>query len=163
MAVVMGSVCKLLRLQIPMWSQPATTKAALCTVTKSQPQQVEDALFKRVHLELCAHEKAVLQSYCTVLTTAANHLDIKTGEMIMSRKPIKNRLTLLKSVHIYKKHRVQYEVRTHKAALTLHHLTGSTADTYLEYMQRFLPEGVNMKVTRVALEAIPDYLKPPSK
>lgn len=28
-------------------------------------------------------------------------------------------------------------------------LTGSTADTYLEYIQRNLPEGVAMKVTKV--------------
>ena len=31
--------------------------------------------------------------------------------------------------------------------MTLKHLTGSTADTYLEYVQRNLPEGVSMKVT----------------
>ena len=30
--------------------------------------------------------------------------------------------------------------------MTLKHLTGSTADTYLEYIQRNLPEGVSMKV-----------------
>ena len=30
--------------------------------------------------------------------------------------------------------------------MTLKHLTGSTADTYLEYVQRNLPEGVSMKV-----------------
>ena len=31
---------------------------------------------------------------------------------------------------------------------SLQHLTGSTADTYLEYVQRNLPEGVSMKVVR---------------
>ena len=30
--------------------------------------------------------------------------------------------------------------------MTLKHLTGSTADTFLEYVQRNLPEGVSMKV-----------------
>ena len=30
--------------------------------------------------------------------------------------------------------------------MTLEKLTGSTADTYLEYIQRNLPEGVSMKV-----------------
>jgi small subunit ribosomal protein S10 len=69
----------------------------------------------------------------------------------MSSKSTKERLTLLKSVHIYKKHRVQYEVRTHRASLELNHLTGSTADTYLEYVQRCLPEGISMKVTRVSI------------
>lgn len=36
-----------------------------------------------------------------------------------------------------------------KFIFQLKHLTGSTADTYLEYIQRNLPEGVAMKVTKV--------------
>jgi hypothetical protein len=59
------------------------------------------------------------------------------------------RLTLLRSAHIFKKHRVQYEMRTYHAHLDLFRLTGSTADTYLEYVERMLPEGVGMKVTKV--------------
>lgn len=37
------------------------------------------------------------------------------------------------------------------------HLTGSTADILLEYIQRNLPEGVAMKVTRVSEKC---YTKP---
>ena len=37
-------------------------------------------------------------------------------------------------------------LRTYYHFMTLKHLTGSTADTYLEYVQRNLPEGVSMKV-----------------
>lgn len=62
------------------------------------------------------------------------------------------RWTLLKSVHIYKKHRVQYEVRTHFLIMKFARLTGSTADTFLEYVQRNLPEGVAMKVTKVNID-----------
>ena len=40
-----------------------------------------------------------------------------------------------------------YHTRTYYHFMTLKHLTGSTADTYLEYVQRNLPEGVSMKVT----------------
>jgi hypothetical protein len=29
----------------------------------------------------------------------------------------------------------------------MQHMTGSTADTYLEYVERNLPEGVSMKVS----------------
>ena len=36
--------------------------------------------------------------------------------------------------------------RTYYHFMTLEKLTGSTADTYLEYIQRNLPEGVSMKV-----------------
>lgn len=34
--------------------------------------------------------------------------------------------------------------------MTFHNVTGSTADTFMEYIQRNLPEGVAMKVTKVS-------------
>lgn len=71
------------------------------------------------------------------------------------------RFTLLQSVHIYKKHRVQYEMRTLYRCLELEHLTGSTADVYLEYIQRNLPEGVAMEVTKTQLEQLPEHIKEP--
>lgn len=40
-------------------------------------------------------------------------------------------------------------VRTYYRHMTFHNLTGSTADTFMEYVQRNLPEGVAMKVTKV--------------
>ncbi|XP_042093226.1 small ribosomal subunit protein uS10m isoform X10 [Ovis aries] len=44
---------------------------------------------------------------------------------------------------------------------TLEHLTGSTADVYLEYIQRNLPEGVAMEVTKTRLEQLPEHIKKP--
>ncbi|XP_076325982.1 small ribosomal subunit protein uS10m-like [Tachypleus tridentatus] len=41
-------------------------------------------------------------------------------------------------------------------------MTGSTADTYLEYIQRNLPEGVAMKVTKHAIEKVPDHIQAPT-
>lgn len=75
------------------------------------------------------------------------------------RKANHERLTLLKSVHIYKKHRVQYEIRTYFRFMQFLRLTGSTANTFLEYIQRNLPEGVAMKVTKVEITAIPSHIK----
>lgn len=66
------------------------------------------------------------------------------------RKPTHERYTVLKCVHIYKKHRVQYEVRTYYTFVQYKHLTGSTADTLLEYLERNLPEGVALKATKVS-------------
>jgi small subunit ribosomal protein S10 len=40
-------------------------------------------------------------------------------------------------------------MRTYFRFLNFLKLTGSTADTFLEYIQRNLPEGVAMKVTKV--------------
>ncbi|CAF4357641.1 unnamed protein product, partial [Rotaria sp. Silwood2] len=47
-------------------------------------------------------------------------------------------------------------------SLQFKHLTGSTADTFLEYVQRNLPEGVMMIVERIRLEPFRDNLVPPS-
>lgn len=33
--------------------------------------------------------------------------------------------------------------------MTFHNLTGSTADTFLEYIERNLPEGIALKITKV--------------
>lgn len=77
------------------------------------------------------------------------------------------KFSVLKSPFIYKKHWAQYEIRTHSRILPvslsvsvfvccvlMEHLqvtriTGRTADIFLEYIQRNLPEGVNMMVEKV--------------
>jgi len=52
-------------------------------------------------------------------------------------------------------------MRTLYRCLELEHLTGSTADVYLEYIQRNLPEGVAMEVTKTRLEQLPGHIKEP--
>lgn len=118
-----------------------------------------DKLYKTVELEMRGAEPAVLKSYQTFILMAARHLDITVGHRWGS-KPKKQRWTLLKSVFIYKKHFVQYEVRTHYKWIQLHRLTGSTADTFLEYVERMLPEGVALKVTKISIEPMPSHLEP---
>lgn len=44
---------------------------------------------------------------------------------------------------------MQYEIRTYFRYLTVEKLTGSTAQTFLEYIQRNVPEGVAIKVNKV--------------
>ena len=44
-------------------------------------------------------------------------------------------ITLLKSRHVHKRAKVQYEVRTHVIKLNLLNLTGSSASCILEYVQ----------------------------
>lgn len=78
------------------------------------------------------------------------------------RKAEKKRLTLLRCVHIYKKHRVQYEIRTYFRFIHLQRLTGSTCDTYLEYIERNIPEGCALKVTKIECQKLPEYIIPPT-
>lgn len=105
----------------------------------------EDTLYKTIDIEMKGHDTAVMSSYEKFLNIAAAELDIKVHKTWTPPKYLE-RWTLLKSAHIYRKHMVQYEARTHFRVLQLMHLTGSTADTYLEYIQRNLPEGMAMKV-----------------
>uniref|UniRef100_A0A3B5L5D9 Small ribosomal subunit protein uS10m n=1 Tax=Xiphophorus couchianus TaxID=32473 RepID=A0A3B5L5D9_9TELE len=119
-----------------------------------------DTLFQKVVVLVKAHDRAVLDSYEFFATMAAKELGITMGKVFEPPKDIE-RLTLLKSVHIYKKHRVQYEMRTHYRCIELLHVTGCTAQVYLEYIQRNLPEGVAMEVTKTAVEKIPDHILEP--
>ncbi|CAL8109643.1 unnamed protein product [Orchesella dallaii] len=118
-----------------------------------------DKLYKSVELEVLAYEPSVLDSYQWFVITAARNLGIKVGKSWSPFKSNKLRFALLKSAFVHKKHVVHYEVRTHHRFIIFHHLTSSTADTFLEYIERNLPEGVGLKVTRVEAKALPDYLQ----
>ncbi|XP_062323304.1 small ribosomal subunit protein uS10m [Osmerus eperlanus] len=119
-----------------------------------------DVLFQKVSVLVKGHDKAVLDSYQFFVSLAAKELGITLGKVFEPPKNI-DKFTLLKSVHIFKKHRVQYEMRTHYRCIELCHVTGCTADVYLEYIQRNLPEGVAMEVTKTAMEKIPKHIMEP--
>ncbi|KAG9484403.1 small ribosomal subunit protein uS10m [Eleutherodactylus coqui] len=118
-----------------------------------------DVLYKEIEVLAKGHDQAVLKSYEYFTVLAAEEL----GLSVAVRTPKKKieRLTLLKSVHIFKKHRVQYEMRTHYKQFTLPHLTGSTANVFLEYIQRNVPEGVALEITKTQLEKLPEHIKKP--
>ncbi|KAK7907761.1 hypothetical protein WMY93_016373 [Mugilogobius chulae] len=119
-----------------------------------------DTLFQKVSVLVKGHDKSVLDSFEFFATMAAHELGITLGKIFEPPKDIE-RLTLLKSVHIFKKHRVQYEMRTHYRCIELNRVTGSTAHVYLEYIQRNLPEGVAMEVTKTHMEKIPEHILEP--
>ncbi|XP_014229039.1 28S ribosomal protein S10, mitochondrial [Trichogramma pretiosum] len=127
----------------------------------STEQVQPDKLYKKVEIEVRGNDSAVLKSYGIFATTAANHLGITVGENYAPRKANHQRWTVLKSKHVHKKHRVQYEMRTYYRFLNFLKLTGSTADTFLEYIQRNLPEGVAMKVTMVEIKPLPESVSSP--
>lgn len=115
-----------------------------------------DKLYKKIEIEVRGNDPAVLKSYGQFAVTAANYLNINVCRNTAPHKAIHERWTVLKSAHVHKKHRVQYEIRTYYRYLDFLKLTGSTADTFLEYLQRNLPEGVAMKVTKVELQKLPE-------
>ncbi|XP_072265895.1 small ribosomal subunit protein uS10m [Pyxicephalus adspersus] len=119
-----------------------------------------DILYKKIEVLAKSHDKAVLDSYEHFTVLAANELGICVDKVYEPRRKIE-RFTLLKSIHIFKKHRVQYEMRTYYRCLELKHLTGSTANVYLEYIERNVPEGVALEITKTKIEKLPDHLQSP--
>uniref|UniRef100_A0A674A2P3 Small ribosomal subunit protein uS10m n=2 Tax=Salmo trutta TaxID=8032 RepID=A0A674A2P3_SALTR len=135
------------------------------TFSSSLPSSVilteePDTLYQKVSVLVKGHDKAVLDSYEFFAILAARELGVTLGKVFEPPKNIE-RLTLLKSVHIFKKHRVQYEMRTHYRCIELSRVTGSTAQVYLEYIQRNLPEGVAMEVTKTSMEKVPEHILEP--
>ncbi|XP_019627539.1 PREDICTED: 28S ribosomal protein S10, mitochondrial-like [Branchiostoma belcheri] len=151
----------------PKQAAPTTATAFQPTLrySSSTSQLVEttdepDVLYKRIVLLCKGHEEAVLDSYEQFVSMAAKELGLRLEKIHRPRRTY-DRITLLKSVHVHKKHKVQYEIRTHYRVFHFKHLTGSTSNVFLEYVQRNLPEGVAMEVKKTALEKLPDELKPP--
>ncbi|XP_075986648.1 mitochondrial ribosomal protein S10 [Anticarsia gemmatalis] len=141
----------------------AATVAPIQKPIEPVPSTIElDKLYKRVELEMRGIDPAVLLSYSWFCVAAASHLGIEVTKSWALRKAEKERHTLLRCVHIYKKHRVQYEIRTYFRFIHLQRLTGSTCDTYLEYIQRNLPEGCALKVTKVECQKLPEHITPPT-
>lgn len=120
----------------------------------------DENLFSSVILVVKGSDEAVLDSYSQFVTRAAKILNLDISRRTVLQTSFDKR-TLLKSPHIFKKHRVQYEVRTHGRMLKLNKLTGDTADVFLEYIQRNLPEGVSMNVEQTEVVDVPEYIRPP--
>ncbi|XP_068625668.1 small ribosomal subunit protein uS10m [Battus philenor] len=141
------------------------TVTPLVKPIENAPQQIDpvlDKLYRRVELEMRGIDPAVLLSYSWFCIAAASHLGIDVTKSWALRKAEKERHTLLRCVHIYKKHRVQYEIRTYFRFIHLQRLTGSTCDTYLEYIERNLPEGCALKVTKIECQKLPEHIIPPN-
>ncbi|XP_067284588.1 small ribosomal subunit protein uS10m [Pseudorasbora parva] len=117
-----------------------------------------DPLYQRLSVQVKGHDRCVLDSYEFFATLAARELGLSLEKVFEPPKHI-DKLTLLKSIHIFKKHRVQYEMRTHFRSIEISRITGSSARVYLEYIQRNLPEGVAMEVTKTAVEQIPEHIR----
>lgn len=140
---------------------PAYCRTSLCSnySTLLDTAAVPDDLFRSIELEIRGHDPAVLTSYVNFLTASADNLQVQLEILPTSAKPIYWKWVALKSAHVHKKHKVHYETRTYLRKVLLHKLTGSTADTYLEYVQRNLPEGVAMKVTKQTIGPFPDFIQ----
>ncbi|VDK73579.1 unnamed protein product [Onchocerca ochengi] len=129
------------------------------TPSFEQDSSVElDRLFTRVQLEYRGHDKAVLKSYTTFLKAVCNHLKLEVVSIKVFPYVwwIQN---ALRAKFAKKKNQLHYETRTHIRQFTIQNVTGSTASTFLEYIQRNIPEGVAMKVTYDEIAGLPEIIQ----
>lgn len=113
-----------------------------------------DKLYKELWVKCTCHEVQVLDSYEQFVKTAAGHLDI---EYVRTEEPFRKiyRKTLLASRFVKKKYRTQYEFRNYYRNMLFKNLTGSTADTFLEYIERNIPEGMLFKAEKHQIAELP--------
>ncbi|XP_015790461.1 28S ribosomal protein S10, mitochondrial [Tetranychus urticae] len=135
----------------------STDANKVASADKTDETEDLDVLYKKIELKLQAHDPPVLQSYKKFVLTVSEELGIP---VVKAEEPWRHiqRRPLLKSRFIYKDHRAVYEFRTYFLNMQFKHLTGSTADTFLEYIERNLPEGVHLEVVKTALSKMPDHI-----
>ena len=99
-------------------------------------------LRERIRLRLKAYDHRVLDQSTTEIVDTAR----RTGAVIAGPIPlptVTNRYTVLRSPHVDKKSREQFEIRTHKRLLDILEPTQDTVDAL---MKRDLPAGVDVEI-----------------
>ena len=104
---------------------------------------------ERIRIRLKAYDHRILdQSAREIVDTAR-----RTGARIAGPVPLptrKERWTVLRSPHVDKKSREQFEIRTHKRLLDIMEPTGETVDAL---MKLDLPAGVDVEIKAVGKQA----------
>jgi len=99
-------------------------------------------LRERIRIRLKAYDHRILDQSTTEIVDTAR----RTGAQIAGPIPLptmKNRFTVLRSPHVDKKSREQFEVRTHKRLLDILEPTQDTVDAL---MKLDLPAGVDVEI-----------------
>jgi small subunit ribosomal protein S10 len=99
-------------------------------------------LRERIRIRLKAYDHRVLDQSTTEIVATAR----RTGAQIAGPIPLptaKNKYTVLRSPHVDKKSREQFEIRTHKRLLDILEPTQDTVDAL---MKLDLPAGVYVEI-----------------
>lgn len=100
------------------------------------------SLRERIRIRLKAYDHRILDQSTTEIVETAK----KTGAQVAGPIPLptmKNRFTVLRSPHVDKKSREQFEIRTHKRLLDILEPTQDTVDAL---MKLDLPAGVDVEI-----------------
>lgn len=83
---------------------------------QSSEQLVEERFFDKINIKVKGYDHPALDSYVKFVTRAAKNLDIDISGRVALPTRIQ-KYTVIKSPHIFKKHRAQFEMRTHARLL----------------------------------------------
>src|ERR687884_1335956 len=100
---------------------------------------------EKIRIRLKAYDHRVLDQSTTEIVETAK----RTGAQIAGPIPlptVKNRYTVLRSPHVDKKSREQFEIRTHKRLIDIVEPTQDTVDAL---MKLDLPAGVDVEIKAV--------------
>ena len=104
---------------------------------------------ERIRIRLKAYDCRILDASAREIVETAR----RTGARIAGPVPLptrKERWTVLRSPHVDKKSREQFEIRTHKRLLDILDPTGETVDAL---MKLDLPAGVDVEIKAVTKQA----------
>jgi small subunit ribosomal protein S10 len=104
---------------------------------------------ERIRIRLKAYDYRILDASAREIVETAR----RTGARIAGPVPLptrKERWTVLRSPHVDKKSREQFEIRTHKRLLDILDPTGETVDAL---MKLDLPAGVDVEIKAVTKQA----------
>lgn len=122
--------------------KPAAKKPAVKPTTKNNPAPKPDGPKQRIRIRLKAYDHKVIdQSAKQIVDTA-----IRTGAKVAGPVPLPTRrtsFTVVKSPHVYKKGREQFEMRVHKRLIDVLDPTPKTIDSL---MNLSLPAGCDAEI-----------------
>ena len=99
-------------------------------------------LRERIRIRLKAYDHRILDQSTTEIVDTAK----RTGAQVAGPIPLPtviNRMTVLRSPHVDKKSREQFEIRTHKRLIDIFEPTQQTVDAL---MKLDLPAGVDVEI-----------------
>lgn len=99
-------------------------------------------------------QQAVLNSYCMFAQYSAEQLDMK--HEITPGKITRSVITVNRSPHVHGAHKDRFTRDLFNSHIIIKDVSGSTADVYVEYLQRHMTEGMSMSVTEERLVEISD-------
>lgn len=114
----------------------------------------ETRFYREIALEIYGYDRSVIASYVQYVRYAAARLDLHCSSPIVYPK-ITRKWSIIKSPFKFSFKRAEYELRRFQTALYLWNLTGTTADVFLEYVERNLAAGLGMNVHMESMEQLP--------